>query len=107
MGVIPKYDIYEITYYTIGDNKSLAYVKYNNIEGWISFSSKEALLEHDCQKECPLYDREVLEKEITVLNNETKEEHYHQEQQYIKLTMENISIIKDYILLLKKQLMKK
>lgn len=74
VGVIPKYDIYEITYYTIGDNKSLAYVKYNNIEGWISFSSKEAILEHDCQKKCPLYDREVLEKEITVLNNETKEE---------------------------------
>lgn len=26
------------------------------------------------KKKCPLYDREVLEKEITVLNNETKEE---------------------------------
>ena len=61
VGVIPKYDIYEITYYTMDDNKSLAYVKYNDIEGWVSFSSKEAILEHDCQKD-------------TVLNNETKEE---------------------------------
>lgn len=74
VGVIPKYDIYEITYYTMDDNKSLAYVKYNDIEGWVSFSSKEAILEHDCQKECPVYNREVINKEITVLNNETKVE---------------------------------